>query len=33
MNALGRGIEVVDVVKPSVNEVKVDVTDWANTMS
>jgi hypothetical protein len=31
MQSLGFGGEVVDVaVKPSVNEVKVDLTDWAN---
>jgi hypothetical protein len=34
MNALGLGVEVVDaaVVRPSVNEVKVDLTDWANAI-
>jgi hypothetical protein len=33
MEALGFGGEVVDVaVSPSVNEVKVDLTDWANAI-
>jgi hypothetical protein len=33
MHSLGFGCEVVDVaVKPSVNEVKVDLTDWANAI-
>jgi hypothetical protein len=31
MQALGLGVEVVGaVVRPSVNEVKVDLTDWEN---
>jgi hypothetical protein len=33
MQALGLGSEVLGaVVKPSVNEVKVDLTDWANAI-
>ena len=33
MNALGLGVEVVGAaVKPSVNEVKVDLTNWANAI-
>jgi hypothetical protein len=33
MQALGLGVEVVGaVVKPSVNDVKVDKTDWANVI-
>ena len=33
MEALGLGVEVLgDVVRPSVNEVKVDLTDWANAI-
>ena len=33
MQSLGLGVEVVGAaVKPSVNEVKVDLTDWANAI-
>ena len=33
MNALGLGVEVLGaVVKSSVNEVKVDLTDWSNAI-
>ena len=33
MQALGLGVEVLGaVVKPSVNEVKVDLTDWAKAI-
>ena len=32
MEALGLGVEVLGAVRPSVNEVKVDLTDWADAI-